>query len=148
MHLFEFAYLFSANRRARKAISIAFVFICLYPLQGTSIMVNYLTEIFASTNSNIPSLYASTIYTALMIAANFIYLNLVDRFGRRTLYIWSTLATAIGFTMFAIYLYCLTDNRALDFVPIVCLSFSSFVNSLGMYPIPWLIFIETMPMKV
>lgn len=111
-------------------------------------MTNYMAEIFASTNSNIPSLYASSIMTAIMIVANIIYMNVVDRIGRRTLYIWSALATAVGFSLFAIYLYYLTNNRAFDWVPIVCLSFSSFVNSLGMYPIPWLIIIETMPKKV
>lgn len=120
----------------------------LYPLQGTAILNNYVTEIMSSTKSNISPLYASTIITAIMIGANLLYLNIVDRFGRRTLYMWSTLATAIGLTLFALHLYLLTDNRAFDWVPVVCLSYISFVNSLGMYPIPWLIIVETMPNKV
>lgn len=137
-----------ANRRARKAIFIAFSLIFLYPFQGLPIMTNYVTEIFASTNPNVSPLYASTLITMIMIIANLVFLNVVDRAGRRKFYIFSSLATSFGLALFAIYLYSLTDNRAFDWVPVVCLSYVLFVNCLGMYPIPWLIVIEIMPKKV
>lgn len=144
----NFRFILSANRRARKAIFIAFSLIFLYPLQGMSIMTNYVTEIFASTNPNISPLYASTLITTIVIIANLVFLNVVDRAGRRKFYIFSSLATSAGLTLFAFYLYFLTGNRAFDCMPVVCLSYVLFANCLGMYPIPWLIVIEIMPKKV
>lgn len=138
----------SANRYARKAYFIAFSLMLLGPLQGMTILTTYVAEIFASTNPNNSPLYASTMITSIMIIAHLIYLNVVDRAGRRKFYICSSLATSAGLTLFAFYLYFLTDNLAFDWVPIVCLSYVLFANSLGMATIPWLIIIETMPKKV
>lgn len=120
----------------------------LNPLQGMTVLTTYVAEIFASTNPNTSPLYASTMIASIMIIAHLIYLNVVDRAGRRKFYICSSLATSAGLTLFAFYLFFLTDNRAFDWVPIVCLSYVLFVNSLGMGTIPWLIVIETMPKKV
>lgn len=108
----------------------------------------YVTEILASSNPNISSLDASIGVTVMLVAANLIYLNLVDRAGRRVFYIWSSVATAIGLTLYAVYLYCLTDNRAFDWVPTVCVSFALFVSCLGMNPVPYIIMFEIAPEKV
>lgn len=139
---------FSANRRARKAIFIAFSLICLNGLQGFVILVTYVTEIFSSTNPNISPIDSSIIITIILIISNVIFLNSVDRAGRRTLYIYSSVATAIGLILFAAYLYYLTDNHTFDWVPIVCLSYVLFVSSLGMNPVPLLVVVEIFPKKV
>lgn len=137
-----------ANRSARKAIFLAFALVFLSSLQGGIVLATYVPEIFASTNTNISALNSSSIITMIVIIANLIFLNVVDRAGRRTFYIWSSIGTAVGFTLFALYLCFLTDDRAFDWVPVVCLSFALFVKGLGMYPVPWLIILETMPQKV
>lgn len=141
-------YSFSANRRARKAIFIAFSLICLNGMQGFVILVTYVTEIFSSTNPNISPIDSSIIITTILIISNVIFLNSVDRAGRRTFYIYSSVATAIGLIVFAGYLYYLTDNHTFDWVPIVCLSYVLFVSSLGMNPVPLLIVVEIFPKKV
>lgn len=152
MHLFlDIFHLFScssANRRARKAIFLAFSLVCLSSLQGGIVLMTYVPEIFASTNTNISALNASSMITIIVIIANLIFLNVVDRAGRRTFYIWSSIGTAVGFTHFILYLCFLTGNHKFDWFPVVCLSFALFVKGLGMYPVPWLIILETMPQKV
>lgn len=111
-------------------------------------MLGYVTEIFASTSPNQSPLYASTLITSVVLIANFVFLTVVDRAGRRKFYIFSSLGTSFGLAMFAIYLSFLSDNHLFDWVPVVCLSYVLFANGLGMYPIPWLIIIEIMPQKV
>lgn len=120
----------------------------LNSLQGFAIILTYVTEIFASTNPNISAINASMVITSILIGANFIYMNLVDRAGRRVFYICSSIAAFVGHVLFALYLYFLTDNHAFDWVPIVCLSYVLFVSSLGMNPVPFLVSIEIFPKKV
>lgn len=127
---------------------IGFSLMLLNALQGFNLLVVYVTEIFTNTNPNISPYYASTIITTILILANLVFLKLVDRAGRRTFYIYSSLATALGLALFAIYLYYLSDNRAFDWVPIVCLSYVLFVNCLGMNPVPFLLVIEIFPNNV
>lgn len=139
---------FSANHRARKAIFIAFSMILLSSLQGIMILMTFVTDIFASTNPDISPIDSSSIVTTILIMANLIFINLIDRAGRRTIFISSALATATGHTLFALYLYYLTDNHAFDWVPIVCMSYVLFVSSLGMNSLPFIISIELFPAKV
>lgn len=139
---------FAANPRARKAIFITFTLMCLRPLQGIGILGSYVTDVLATTNPNESPLHASTVITTIVIVANLVFMNVVDRAGRRKFYICSSLATSAGLTLFALYLHFLTNDRAFDWVPIVCLSYLLFADCLGMYPIPWLMVIEIMPKKV
>lgn len=120
----------------------------LNALQGFAIISTYVTEIFASTNPDISPINASTVITTVLIVANLIFMNLVDRAGRRVFFICSSVATTIGLVIFATYLYYLSENPAYDWAPIVCLSYVLFVSCLGMTPIPFLISIEIFPKKV
>lgn len=113
-----------------------------------SIMMMYVTEIFASTNPNQSPLYASTMITTVVLIANFVFLTVVDRAGRRKFYISSSLASSFGLALFASYLHFLSDNHSFDWFPVVCISYVLFANRLGMTPITWLMIIEIMPQKV
>lgn len=108
----------TANRRARKAIVIALSLTCLYSLQGMMILNNFVTEIFSSTKLNIPPLFASIITTSMLIIAILIYMNLVYRFDRRTLYVCSSMAVTAGLTTFAVYLYFFAESETFDWVPL------------------------------
>lgn len=112
------------------------------------ILVTFVTDIFASTNPDISPIGSSSIVTAILIIANLIFINLIERAGRRTFFISSSLATAIGHTLFALYLYYLADNHAFDWAPIVCMSYVLFVSSLGMNSLPYIISIEIFPAEV
>lgn len=138
-----------ANPRARRAISISFSLVSLYALQGTAVLSRYITEIFTNTtDTTVSPLFASVMSTVVFIVANLIYMNVVDRINRRTLYISSAVATAVGLTLFAIYLYFLAENPSFGWMPVVCVSLTLFVNCIGMYPVAWLIIIEILPKKV
>lgn len=138
----------SANRRARKAMFIAFSCMALNAMQGFIILVTYVTEIFTSSNPNVSPIDASIVITTLLIIANLIFMNSIDRAGRRTFYIYSSLATTIVLGLFALYLYYLTDNHAFDWVPVVSLASALFVSCLGMNPVPFVSMVEVLPHKV
>lgn len=127
---------------------IAGSLLALTSLQGFSVLVGYIIEILGSSNSNISPIDASIGITVMLILTNLIFLSVVDRAARRVFYVWSSLATTIGLVFYAAYLYYLTDNHALDWVPIACLSYVLFVSSLGMSPVPCIIMFEIVPEKV
>lgn len=120
----------------------------LNSLQGTMVLSSYVTEIFTSSIPNVSPIDASIAITLLLIGANLIYLNLVDRAGRRTIYIWSSLASTAGLLVYAGYLYYLTQNHAFDWVPIASISYVLFSSCLGMTPAPYIVMFEIMPAKV
>lgn len=84
----------------------------------------------------------------IVMMGSLIFINLVERFNRRTLFIGSAIATAIGHISFALYLYFLSNNRAFDWFPVVCIPYMLFVSTLGMSPITWLMVLEISPKKV
>lgn len=140
--------IFTDNHRARKAMLIAILLMILNALQGTMVLRSYSTEILTSAHSNISSIDASIGITIMLIGANIIYLNLVDRAGRRTIYLWSSLTCTMVLVFYAAYLHYLTDNHAFDWVPVVCVSTVIFVSALGMDSAPFIIMYEIIPKKV
>lgn len=84
----------------------------------------------------------------MLIVSSFIFLNVIERAGRRPFYIYSSLAATAGHILFALYLYFLENNHAFDWVPFVAVSYIIFVASMGMNPVPFLVMIEIFPKKV
>lgn len=122
--------------------------LCLNIMQGYHIFTSYVTEIFANSSSNISAIDASILITSMLIASSFIFLNLIDRAGRRTFYIYSSLATTFGLVLYVIYLFFLEGNHAFDWVPSVGVSYVILVSSMGMNPVPFLVMVEILPKKV
>lgn len=112
------------------------------------VIASYVTDILANSNPDISPIDASIGITLMLVGANLIFMNVVDRAPRRVFYICSSLATTIGLALFAVYLHYLSDNHAFGYVPTVCVSFSLFVSCLGMSPIPYIIMFEIVPEKV
>lgn len=139
---------FAANRRARKAIFIAFWLVFLNALQGFTIVVAYIANILEKSNPNTSTIDASILISAMLIVANLMYTNLVHCAGRRVFYVGSAIAATIGHVLLALYLYFLANNPTYDWVPIVALSYILFVSSLGMNPVSWLLMMEIFPTKV
>lgn len=120
----------------------------LYAVQGSVVLSSYVNEILTNSNSNISPIDASIGITTMSIGANLISVNLIDRVGRRTIYMFSSMAATLGLFTFAAYLHCLIDNHAFDWVPIVCISFVLFVACLGMNSVPFIFTYEILPEKV
>lgn len=139
---------FAVNRRARKAILIVLSLVVLSSTQGFFLLVAYVTEIFESTSSNLTAIESSIVITSILIVGNLIVFNIIDRVGRRILYLSSSVFTTLALITFAIYLRTFADNTALAWVPIVSVSFIIFVSSLGMIPVPFLVMVEILPKKV
>lgn len=127
---------------------IAFSLVLLNALQGFTIILVYITDIFENSNPNIAPIDASIIITGVLIMANLVYVNLVDRADRLTFYIYSSLATVMGHVLLALHIHFFSNDHAFDWVPIVVMSYVLFVTSLGMNSVPWLIMMEIFPKKV
>lgn len=127
---------------------IAILLMVLNAMQGTMVLRSYATEILTNSHSNISPIDASIGMTVMLIGANIIFMNLIDRVGRRTIYMWSSLACTTILVFYAAYLYYLTDNHAFDWVPVASVSTMIFVSALGMDSAPFIIMYEIIPKKV
>lgn len=68
---------------AKRAFFITFTGFTLCICSGTSMIVSYVTDIFTKTGSSISAKDASILVSVTQIVANFMFLNIVDRFNRR-----------------------------------------------------------------
>lgn len=138
----------TATRRAKNALFIVYASLALNPLQGYSVLIGYVSEIFSSTNPNISPYNSSIIITSIVLMANLIFTKIVDRAGRRIFFVVSSFATTIGLAIFAIYLKYFSGDARFDWIPVVCLSSVLFVGYLGMIPATYIVAVELLPERV
>lgn len=78
-------------------------------------------------------------------------LNIIERFNRRTLLIWSSIFTMLSYLLFAVYGFFLKDQPGLewlDWMPLLCFGSIVFFSWLGIVPIPYILNIELSPNKI
>lgn len=77
--------------------------------------------------------------------------TLVDRVGRRILFILSSSGTAIGMAAMGTYVYLSfhgTDLTGFNWVPVTSLSFAVLSCNIGLIPLVFVILLEVLPSKV
>lgn len=77
--------------------------------------------------------------------------SLVDRIGRRILYILSSGGTALGMTAMGTYVYLSfmgADLSGFDWVPVTSLSFAVLSCNIGLIPLVFVVLLEVLPAKV
>ncbi|XP_031622939.1 facilitated trehalose transporter Tret1-like [Contarinia nasturtii] len=89
--------------KAKRSIFIAFVSLVISFLSCATVMLSYITNIFEKTGSPFSSKYSSFLISLVQLFANIIFLNIVERFKRMTLYIWSSILTAIAYVAYGTY---------------------------------------------
>lgn len=120
-------------------------------LSGSFTMVNYAASIFKASGSDIDPNESSFYLGAIQIVGSLATLCFIDKFGRKILLIISTIGLALGTGVAGLYSYLYTRNVNLDavnFIPVLSLSFAIFVASIGIIPIPYILAGELFPPKV
>ncbi len=90
-------------------------------------------------------------FGCLQIAGTYVTTLFIDRVGRKVLLLISGSGCAIGLTVMGIFSYLFEngiDVSALNWIPVVSLSFVIFIASIGLIPIPYVIIAEVLPQKV
>lgn len=138
--------------------------------------MGYVTDIFYRSGSSLSEKNSSILVSITQIIANLVFLNIVERVNRKvciflnwispnflpfpywwtnysfihpqTLYISSSLLTAISYFMFAAYCLFFQSNPEYQWMPPFCVACVIYFSWLGLVPMPWIIMNEIFPRKV
>ncbi|XP_019870659.1 facilitated trehalose transporter Tret1 isoform X1 [Aethina tumida] len=138
---------------SKKAILICFGLMFFQQLSGVNAFVFYTGNIFTTTGSSIDPSQATIYVGAVQLVATFVSSQVVDRFGRRVLLMFSDFFMMIASLVLAIYFSIkpnLTQEEIenIGWIPISSLIIFFIVFSLGYGPIPWLASSELMPQEI
>lgn len=120
----------------------------LMSCSGFYTVIVYATDIFIDTKSDINPIFSSILLTIIQIAGNLIVMQLVDRIGRKILYITSSCLSAVGMAWFGFYAKYLMDDNTYSWMGTASICFAIFVGNLGLSSAPFIVGIEIFPKKV
>lgn len=145
------AYLVSGTPHAKRAFAITIPSLFLSLFTGVLSIPSFTTFIFNETGSSLSEKDSSILVSIITLAANLVTLNIIERFNRRTLYIWSAILTMLSYALFAVYGFFLKGRPGLEWLnwmPLFCFASIVFFSWLGIVPIPYIINIEISPTKI
>lgn len=141
----------TVTAKVGKAFLVGMTLLAVSELSGSFTMVNYAGSIFQASGSDIDPNESSFYLGAIQIVGTIATLCLIDKIGRKILLIISTIGLALGTAVAGLYSYYYTRGvnlNAVNFIPVVSLSFAIFVASIGIIPIPYILAAELFPPKV
>lgn len=136
------------GRAARRALTISIFLIVLNQFCGCYALLSYTTKVFQEAGASLTPIESSILIVIVQILANVLTIYLIDRAGRKILFITSALGTAFG--LVALGLHNIYQDQLDDYrwIPIASLSFAIFIASLGLLSLPYIIAIDILPPKV
>lgn len=143
--------LISGTPHAKRAFAITIPNLFLSLFTGVLSIPSFVTFMFNETGSSLSEKNSSILVSIVTLAANLVTLNIIERFNRRTLYIWSSICTMLSYLLFAVYGFFLKGQPGLewlDWMPLFCFGSIVFCSWLGIVPIPYLLNIELAPKKI
>lgn len=137
-----------SGRAAFRAVTISFVLIVLNQLCGCYVLLGYSTKVFEDAGSNLSPIEASIWICVVQLVASIITIYLVDRAGRKILFISSSVGAGIGLIglgMHAVHKDNLQDH---NWIPVFTVALITFIASLGLLALPFTISMDLLPPKV
>lgn len=140
------------NRGLLKALTISVGLVSFQQLSGINVVLFYANTIFEASGSSIPSEVSAIIIGAVQFVSSFITPFIVDRLGRRILFIFSAFGMLISEAVLGVYFYLSketdTDVDSISWLPVVCLVLYIITYNCGFGPLPWAIMGEIFPSNV
>lgn len=122
-----------------------------YAYCGSAPLISYGTNIFRDSGSNFDANISTIIMGSVQLCGATLATILIDKFGRRLLYMISTIGAAIGLCSVAAYSYCAIndhDMNGLSWIPVTFISIALFSTCIGITPVTIVLFSEILPLKV
>lgn len=114
-------------------------------------LLNYASIVFRDSGSNLDPAMSAIIMIVIQLIATSTSVTLVDKVGRRILFILSSGGTAIGMAAMGTYTFLSFNGSNLEgfnWVPVTSLSFAVLSCNLGLIPLVFVILLEVLPAKV
>lgn len=122
--------------------------VILPQLSGCFILLSYSTAYFKEAGSSLTPLQSSILICVVQLIANLFTMILVERLGRKILFITSSVGSGLGLIALALHNWYINEFPNTNWVPIYGLSFTIFLASVGLLNIPFIITIDVLPINV
>ncbi|XP_058986816.1 facilitated trehalose transporter Tret1 [Musca domestica] len=138
------------TKDALQCFATAAVLLFVNQFSGIFAFVNYMSDIFSNSGSSMDPNTCTIIMGVVQIAGTYAATLLVDIFGRKILMLWSTGGMAVGLAAFGVFtFYAQTmDLSQYSFVPLLLMSFVSFVGNMGLIALTFVVLVEIFPAKI
>ncbi|KAJ6645371.1 Facilitated trehalose transporter Tret1 [Pseudolycoriella hygida] len=129
--------------------ALAMIFFSIF--SGSPVLQNYSSIVFKNSGSNMNPNTSAIIMIVIQVMATIVASAFVDNVGRRTLLIVSSIGTSIGLFAMGTYAFLTYSNPNgypdLNWVPVVCISFTVFLAYIGLLPLIFVVIMEVLPAK-
>lgn len=113
--------------------------------------MNYAALIFQKSGSSIDKHVSSVILAIALLLGSLCSAKLADTLGRKILILTSVLGSGLSLSTLALFLYLVQnghDFSQFKWIPVVNLSFVTFISSAGILPLRGVVILEHLPNKV
>ncbi|XP_018333083.1 facilitated trehalose transporter Tret1-like isoform X3 [Agrilus planipennis] len=139
------------SKGLRKALLICLGLVSFQQFSGITVVQFYVTNIFEATGSSLSPDVSAIIVGIVQLLASFSTPILVDRLGRKLLFLMSAIGMVISEVPLGIYFYLKdggTDVSTLGWLPVLSLVAYIITYNLGFGPLPWTVMGEVFPSNV
>ena len=141
-----------AHPTARRGILISSFLMFLNVASGGYVLTFYIGTFFLKSGSRFDPNVSAIVAMCFQILGIYLASLMVDKFGRRFLLMFSTTGTGLSLALTGLYIYvsqemCI-DLSGLSWIPVVSLSAALFCQSIGIFPLCFVILSEVIPSKV
>ncbi|XP_076256986.1 facilitated trehalose transporter Tret1-like [Rhynchophorus ferrugineus] len=139
------------SESAKRALIICIGLVLLQELSGIHPMMAYLKPIFQASGTTISPDVSTVIFGISQITSNFVTALVVEKIGRRILYIVSAIGCGIACAILGTYFFLQTkqvDLESVYWLPLTCMVAYMIFFSMGLGPLAWSIVGEIFPSNV
>ncbi|KAL7010872.1 hypothetical protein ACKWTF_013987 [Chironomus riparius] len=134
-----------------RGLLIGVFLMAIMPFSGNMTILSYTADIFDSSGSSLSANESSIIIGCIQFIGIYIASLFVDKFGRKILMSISCLGSGLSLLLIASYSYVTSIFEvpsSLSWIPIVSLSLTILLNSIGISSLPFMIVTELVPQKI
>ncbi|KAF2883248.1 hypothetical protein ILUMI_22918 [Ignelater luminosus] len=136
----------------KKAAAICFSLMFFQQAGGINAVIFYTSDIFLSSGAKLDPKLAAIVVGALQFIPTFFSIPVIDRIGRRMLFLVSNLVMGVGLIILGVF-FTLSERQFvnsqtlanLGFMPLLGLSLFIIAFPLGSGPVPWIMSAELFP---
>lgn len=140
------------DRGSRRALIIKLITEFTYAFSGFLAIQSYVRQIFKETGSNLETGYAAMIVSGMQVIAGVPASRLVDRWGRRPIYLFSGIVSSINLLIIGVFFffkqYKHYDVSIVSWLPLVCMVVLQIVINMGISTMPYIYSGELFSVKV
>ncbi|XP_043483092.1 facilitated trehalose transporter Tret1-like [Leptopilina heterotoma] len=141
-----------SDRGSRRGLIIKLITEFTYAFSGFLAIQSYVRQIFEKSGSTLEPGYCAMIVSGVQVIAGVPASQLVDRWGRRPVYLFSGFASAINLSIiggyFFFYNYMQYDMSSVSWIPLVCMVLLQIVLNMGVSTMPYIYSGELFSVKV